>query len=125
MELEKYLSVDEMMQSIQDEPEKWLITDNYAIFFGKQYFAQDASKKAFPRLVDTAKIVIYFNLYRGSAQLEKPDGPWYKGSDLRKIINTIKLYKYNRYKKELGIKDEVKIVVKEVVKNPNEIKKLF
>jgi len=125
MDLEKYLSVDEMMDSIQTEPEKWLITHSYAIFFGNHKLVKYAKQSLFPSSSDTAKIVIYLNLYKNLAKLEKPDGLWYEGSDLKKIIKTIKLYKYNEYKKELGIKDKTTVIIKEVEKDPHWLEKLF
>jgi len=125
LELSSYLSVDELTKSIQNEPEQWLINSSRAIFFGDSKLVKRAKKRSFPETSDTAKIVIYFNLYSGSAQLEKPEGGWYKGSDLKKIIRTIKLYKYNRYKKELGIEDKTKIIIKEIEKKEDKIRKLY
>lgn len=124
MNLDNYLSVDEMMKSIQDEPEKWLITENRAIFFGNSSKVRSVKDDFYPESCEDAKIVIYFNLYRGRAELEKPKGPWYEGSERKKIIRTIKLYKYNKYKKELKIKDKPTIVLKENEKETHKLKKL-
>jgi len=126
LSLKDFLSVDVLTKSIENEPDQWVITHNYAVFFGNSSLVRKIKGLSFPEVNGNAKITIYFNLYRGKIQLEKPKGPWYEGSDLKKMIRTIKTHKYNKYKKELGIKDETKIVIKEIErKNKTGMRKLY
>ena len=114
LSLKDFLSVDILTKSIENESDQWLITNNYAVFFGSSSLIKKIKVFSFPESDENAKIAIYFNLYRGRVQLQKPDGPWYEGSDLKKMIRALKTHKYNKYKKELGLKDKTKIVIKEV-----------
>jgi len=119
------ISVDEITKSIQNEPEKWVITSYKAVFFGDSEKAKYAKNRAFPHSDDNAEMVLGFNLYNEYVNLEVPLKRRYKGNDLQKLIRTIKIHKYNKYKKELGIKDKVVIKEVEKPKQTRGIKKLY
>ena len=118
------ISTDEIIKSIQNEPDQWVITDHKAVFFNSVKNANKSRGNIFPEVNNNAQLVISFGFYLNYAHLEIPRKISYKNNDLKKIIRTLKFYKYKQYKEELEIKDEVKTIIKEVERKEG-MKKLY
>lgn len=110
------ITADDICKSIQNEPSKWVISDMKAVLFENEEYASHERGETWPEHGTGVAAVLNYSIYNDYVSLETPMKIDYDGKDKIKILKVLKIYKYNEYKKDLGIKD--KVIVKEVQKQP-------
>lgn len=107
------ISADKIIKSIQIQPKRWVITDHRAVFFNNDEDAKRQKGQSWPEIDNNAQLVLSFGFHSKYVQLEFPREKYFKKDELKKMLRALKLYKYNQYRRELGIQNRVKVVYQE------------
>ena len=128
--------VDEIIRSIENEPDNWFIGSSVFIYTDKPKYLKELIAETWPEMNDKSVLVMDLHMDTEPAyfKFDKPDiGFLSNHSDeedaYRKLERVVKKKLYEKYKKELNIKNDCvseKTVVEDVVteKTVNGMKKL-
>ena len=94
--------VDNIANSINEHPEKWIDSGYRFIYFEDSSVMKKAKERIFPETY--ADVTLTYSFYNDSfyANLEKPFEYKFKDKKLKQLIQAIKLYKLKRLKKDVG-----------------------
>jgi len=94
--------VDNIANSINKQPKKWIDTGYRFVYFEDSSIMKKAEDRIFPETY--ADVVFTYSFYSNYnyATLEKPFEYKFKDKKLKQLIQSIKLYKLKRLKKDVG-----------------------
>ena len=114
---------EEIITSIETQPEMWYDSGHYFIYSSSQAKLKEVKKRLFPENHPDAEIVITYNILSGYvknwAKLEKPFKYDFKGDLLEQLIIQIMVYKLNVLNDKVGSlikKPKEKIIVQPEIK---------
>ena len=94
--------VDNIDMSINEHPESWIDTGSKFVYCKDPSEMKRLRKKTWPAMDATIVLVYNFHGTFFYADLDKPFEYKFKGEKLKQLIQSIKLYKFKKLKKEVG-----------------------
>lgn len=94
--------VDNIAKSINEQPEQWIDSGYRFIYFEDSSVMKKAEDRLYPETY--ADVVLTYNFYTDYmySNLEKPFKYKFEDKKLKQLIQSIKLYKLKKLKKDVG-----------------------